>query len=262
MPAEQKLANATNLYMEGIRDGNAREALDKYTGDRYTQHSTGVADGKEGFLAFFVPFLERNPVRDIRVIRFLVDGQYVFVHVHQNLNNGDYYYVTADMFDTDENDRIIEHWDVIQEEVRETVSGRSMVDGPTTIEDLDKTEENRTLITNFMKDVLIGGQFDRAAEFISTEAYAQHSPNVADGLDGLIQYIQTSAEQGIVMKYVNAHKILVQGNFAAVLSHATVKDEDWCFIDIFRMKDGKIVEHWDVQEKILPEEQWNNSGKF
>ena len=44
----QKLANTTGLYLEGIRDGNVREAVEKYTGDRYTQHSTGVADGVEG----------------------------------------------------------------------------------------------------------------------------------------------------------------------------------------------------------------------
>lgn len=262
MSAKQKLANATNLYMDGIRDGNAKEALDKYIGDRYTQHSSGVADGKEGFLEFFIPFLERNPVRDIRVVRSFVDGQYVFIQAHQNLNNGDYFYVTADMFDTDEQDKIVEHWDAIQEEVRKTVSGRSMVDGPTEIEDKDKTEANRSLITTFVNEVLVGGAFELASEFISTEQYHQHNPTVGDGLDGFAQYVQGLAEKGIVMRYVKAHKILVQGNFAAVLSHVTQNDDDWAFIDIFRIKDGKIVEHWDVQEKILPREQWNNSGKF
>ena len=58
------------------------------------------------------------------------------------------------------------------------------------------------------------------------------------------------------------HKILVQGNFVATLSHVQMNEEDWCFIDIFRLKNGKIVEHWDVMEKIGPEETWNNSGKF
>lgn len=45
----QKVANAAALYVEGIRDGRVREAVEAYTGDRYTQHSTGVADGVEGF---------------------------------------------------------------------------------------------------------------------------------------------------------------------------------------------------------------------
>ena len=66
-----KKDNALGLYMEGIRDGNALEALNKYTGRRYTQHSTGVANGKQGFLDFFTPFLERTPKRDIRVIRLI-----------------------------------------------------------------------------------------------------------------------------------------------------------------------------------------------
>ena len=48
-----KLENAKKLYLEGIRDGKVREAVTKYTGDRYTQHSTGVADGAEGFSAGF-----------------------------------------------------------------------------------------------------------------------------------------------------------------------------------------------------------------
>lgn len=43
--------HAAGLYLDGIRDGHLREALDRHVGARYTQHSTGVADGKEGFLA-------------------------------------------------------------------------------------------------------------------------------------------------------------------------------------------------------------------
>ncbi len=85
----QKLTNATSLYMDGIRDGNVRRAVETYTGDRYTQHSTGVADGVEGFVEFFEPFIARNPVRDIRIVRSLVDGNHVFVQAYQDINNGE-----------------------------------------------------------------------------------------------------------------------------------------------------------------------------
>ncbi|MFA0382360.1 nuclear transport factor 2 family protein, partial [Vibrio sp. 10N.222.54.A3] len=84
-----KLANATNLYMEGIRDGHALEAVTKYTGQRYTQHSTGVRNGIDGFVEFFEPFLKRCPVRDIKIIRSIVDGQFVFVQAFQDINNGE-----------------------------------------------------------------------------------------------------------------------------------------------------------------------------
>mgnify|MGYP001797136225 CR=1 FL=1 len=49
--------NALALYLEGIQNGNPREAVAAYTGARYTQHSTVVSDGVEGFIAFFAPFI-------------------------------------------------------------------------------------------------------------------------------------------------------------------------------------------------------------
>lgn len=56
-----KKKNAIGLYMEGIRDGNPRAAIKKFTGKRYTQHSTGVKDGVEGFIEFFEPFIKKTP---------------------------------------------------------------------------------------------------------------------------------------------------------------------------------------------------------
>ena len=84
----QKLENAKALYLEGIRDGKYEEAIHKYSGERYTQHSTGVKDGQEGFIEFFGDFIKRSPVRDIEIVRAWEDGQYVFMQVHQNINNG------------------------------------------------------------------------------------------------------------------------------------------------------------------------------
>ena len=255
-----RLQNAKGLYLEGIRDGNMQQALDKYTGDRYTQHSTGVGDGKEGFMEFFGPFLERNPVRDIQVVRAIEDGQYVFVHVYQSLNNGEAKWVTADLFDTDDEGRLIEHWDVIAAYEEETLSGRTMVDGPTEIEDLDRTDANKSIVEAFFNDVLLGGQFEKVTDYISSEQYDQHNPTVGDGLEGVRKHFQSAVERDA--RYVKVHRIIGQGNFVVAYSHTQVSGDDWAFFDIFRLKDGKIVEHWDVQEKIGPEDTWNNSGKF
>jgi len=257
-----KIENAKNLYLEGIRDGKVREAVTKYTGDRYTQHSTGVADGIEGFVAFFEPFIKRCTDRDIQIVRAFEDGQYVFVHVYQNINNGQAKWVTADIFDTDDNDKIVEHWDVIQAYEEETVSGRTMVDGPAEIEDLDKTDENKVLIRNFFNEVLIGGNIKSINSYISAEQYHQHNPHVGDGLEGFNKHVKAFAGKGIVASYEKLHLLVGQGNFVATLSHAKVGGEDFAFIDLFRIKEGLIVEHWDIQEKILPKDQWGNSGKF
>ena len=258
----QRLDNAKALYLEGIRDGDPVGAVNAYTGDRYTQHSTGVKDGREGFIEFFENFIERNPVRDIEVVRGFEDGQYVFVHAAQSLNNGEFRYVTADIFDTDADGKIIEHWDVIAEMVDETVSGHSQVDGATEITDLDKTDQNKELVRNFITDVLINGEGDKSTDYISTETYVQHNPQVGDGLDGLGVFLGQLAEQGVAMVYEKIHLLVGQGNFVAALSKMNFGGDDMAVIDIFRLADGKIVEHWDVMETILPEEQWGNSGKF
>ena len=164
------MENAKALYLEGIRDGNVHEALEKYTGHRYTQHSTGVADGQDGFAAFFEPFLKRNSIRDVQIIHAFDDGRYVFLHAHQSLNHGEHRWVTMDMFDTDADGRIIEHWDVIAAYSDETPSGYNMV-GETSelidIDDIDKTQHNKSVVLEYVKQVLQGRGLTAIKRFVS-----------------------------------------------------------------------------------------------
>ncbi len=258
----QKLENAKCLYMEGIRDGNAREAVTKYTGDRYTQHSAGVRDGIEGFVEFFEPFLARNPVRDIRVLRAFEDGQYVFVHAFQSLNHGAAKWVTMDMFDTDANDKIIEHWDVISEYVDETVSGHSMISGPSEVSDFESTNSNKALVREFLVEVLQNGKLEKIGDYVSNETYIQHNPTVADGIAGILVFVQTLAKAGNTIRYDEVFKVIGQGDLVVSLSKVSMGKKMMAVFDLFRLSNGRIVEHWDAIEEIAPVEQWANSGKF
>lgn len=257
-----KLENAKSLYLEGIRDGHARAAVEKYTGDRYTQHSTGVADGVEGFVAFFEPFIERNPDRHIELVRGLEDGRYVFVHAYQELNGGEAKWVTMDLFDTDENDRIIEHWDVIAAWSDETVSGHTQIDGPGEIQDLHLTDSNKALVRDFVEVVLKNGDASRITDFVSTETYIQHNPLVGDGLDGLGAFLTELADSGSFMRYEEIVHLVGSGNFVATLSRVNIGGQEMAVFDLFRVQDGLIVEHWDAMEPVPPREEWANSGKF
>lgn len=255
----QKLENAKRLYLEGIRDGNAREAVTKYTGARYTQHSTGVRDGIEGFVAFFEPFIARNPDRDIQIIRGLEDGQYVFLHVYQSLNGGETEWVTTDFFDTDADDKIIEHWDVISPYAATTPSGHTTTDGPTEITDLDKTEANKELVRGLIRDVLIGEAPERIDDYISSETYIQHNRDVPDGLEHF-KPLALAKDRSLVYKRLVL--IVGQGNFVATLCETEWEGEPYAQVDIFRIEGGLVVEHWDNAEPVPPEEEWANSGKF
>jgi predicted SnoaL-like aldol condensation-catalyzing enzyme len=256
----QKLENARNLYLEGIRDGNAREAVTQYTGAWYTQHSTGVKDGVEGFVEFFEPFIARNPKRDIQIVRALEDGPYVFLHVYQSLDDGEAEWVTTDFFETDEDGKIIEHWDVISEYAPQTPSGHTTIDGPTEVVDLEKTEENKQLVRDLIRDVLMkGGNPQNIDTYISDEQYIQHNADVPDGLE---HFRPLALAEDKPLVYEEIVLLIGQGNFVATLCKASWEDQPLAQVDIFRIENGKIVEHWDNAEPVPPEEEWANSGKF
>jgi predicted SnoaL-like aldol condensation-catalyzing enzyme len=115
----RQMENAQKLYLRGIRDGAVDEVLSDYMGATYTQHSTGVKDGKACFAEFFQDFFRRNPKREIEIVRAFEDGPFVFLRVYQNLNDGAAQWVTADIFRADEegrieDGRIAEHWDIAE----------------------------------------------------------------------------------------------------------------------------------------------------
>ena len=231
-----RLENAINLYLEAIRDGNYVEAINKYAGERYTQHSTPVKDGKDGFIEFFADFVQRNPHREIEIVRGFEDGQYDFLHAIQYLNGGELRFVTADIFDTDDNGRLIEHWDMITEWSSDTVSGHTQVDGSTEPTVLDQTDQNKALVERFLTAVLMNGEWDKASDYISTETFVQHNPAIGDGLDGLLAYVESLAERGESIVYEEVHKIVGQGNFVAAMSKLNLASIDTAAIDLFRVE--------------------------
>ena len=254
----KKSENAKNLYLKGIRDGQI-EIVKEYSGARYTQHSTGVKDGTDGFIEFFKGFIKRTTDRDIRIIRIIEDGRYVFVHVYQDIDKGTAKWVTADLFDTDENDKIVEHWDVIAayKEPSETVSGNDIILGNFELKDLDMTEENKALIRSFVVDVFQNGNHDNVEKYISTKKYIQHNPDVPNGIDALKGFLAT---QNFSYDYV--FNVIGQGDHVVSYSKVTYNGTELAVFDIFKIENGKIVEHWDNTEPIPPRNEWANTGKF
>jgi predicted SnoaL-like aldol condensation-catalyzing enzyme len=256
-----KLDNALGLYKEGIRDGHVGEALDKYVGDRYTQHSTGVADGKEGFRKFFEGSLLRrypNPEdRHIEVVRAFEDGSYVFCHAAQTLG-GTTKWVTTDLFDTDAEDRIVEHWDTIAPGGTISPSGHTQTDGATKVTDLERTAANKAKVAEFTVVVLQVGDYGRAGEFISADTYIQHNSLIADGLKAFREL----AEAGKTVSYQKVHRLIGQGNFVVTFSEGNLAGTPMAVFDVYRLADGLIVEHWDNMEPIPPPGEAKNGGKF
>lgn len=249
--------NVTKLYMEGIRGGDARAAVTRYTGHRYTQHSTGVGDGVEGFLTFFEPFVARNPKRDIEIRRIFEDGRWVFCHAYQSLNDGAAKWITTDLFYTDAEGLILEHWDTIAAYQAETLSGEDTAGGTIEVDGSADREVNKNLILEYTKQVLQQRDHDKLDRFVA-ENLVQHSPTIAAGSKGLTDWLE-SEEAGA---YEMLFQLVGEGDFVVTYGKRHARGKDIAVFDIYRLAGGLIVEHWDNAEEIAPRESWGNSGKF
>jgi predicted SnoaL-like aldol condensation-catalyzing enzyme len=243
--------------LKSIETG-AEEPVGFINPNKYIQHNLGIADGLAGFGAL----LQQLPPNSAKVntVRVFQDGDFVFTQTDYNFFGPK---VGFDIFRFEEG-KIVEHWDNLQEKPENlNPGGHTMIDGTTKIMDLDKTEENKALVKNFVDDVLVNGRMEKLAGYFDGDNYIQHNPQIADGLSGLGKALEYMASQGITMKFDKIHKVLGEGNFVLVVSEGSFADKHSSFYDLFRVENGKIAEHWDVIETIIPKSEWkNDNGKF
>lgn len=253
----KSLDNVRDIYLDGIAGGNARDAVQRNTGHRYTQHSTGVADGAEGFLAFFEPFVARNPKRDIEILRIFEDGPWVFCSAHQSLNDGEAEWVTMDMFYTDPDGLILEHWDTIAPYIKDSKSGADMVGGTCDVDPTLDGATSKALVLEYTKQVLQEGKHAKIGDFVA-EDIVQHATSISAGQAGLADWLVSDGAGSYEMLF----KLFGQGDFVVTYGKRHSAGKDIAVFDLYRVASGKIVEHWMNEEEISPREAWGNSGKF
>lgn len=101
------------------------QAVEQYVSDEYIQHNPLVGEGKEAFIAYFTEMAVQYPDKQIAFIRAIAEGDLVALHTHQTWP-GDDHYVTTDFFRFDDNGKIVEHWDAIQQIPETTRNGNPM----------------------------------------------------------------------------------------------------------------------------------------
>lgn len=224
----------------------------------YKQHNLGVPDGVAG-LGAVLKMLPKGSAR-VNTVRVLQDGDFVVTHTDYDFFGPK---IGFDVFRF-ENGKIEEHWDNLQEKPKgANPSGRTMIDGPTEVTDLDKTQENKKRVRGFVEDVLLGGRMERLADYCKGDRYLQHNPQIGDGLTALGGALQALAKQGRAIQYDRVHRVLGEGNFVLVMSEGRFGKNATSYYDLFRVENGFIAEHWDVIETIAPRDQWKNeNGKF
>jgi predicted SnoaL-like aldol condensation-catalyzing enzyme len=243
--------------LKGIETGDP-SSVSVVNQAKYIQHNPQTHEGGEGLAALFKRLSKSNP--RVNIVRIFEDGDYVFAHTEYDFSSSN---IGFEVFKF-EGDQTVEHWDNIQPRLGPNPSGHTMIDGPTEATDLDKTELNRKIVSSFVNEVLINGQFDALKDYIDENQYIEHNPRLSDNLHSLYSELSKCEPNSISkVQYETNHRILAEGNFVLSVNEGSYDDAHSAFYDLFRVSSGKIVEHWDTAEKIPPRIEWkNNNGKF
>jgi predicted SnoaL-like aldol condensation-catalyzing enzyme len=123
------------------------------------------------------------------------------------------------------------------------------------------SEANKAAAIAFYELMFNGCKPREAAELYIGDEYIQHNPHVGDGKEPFIAYFERMAKE-YPGKKVTFKRAIAEGAF--VVLHCLQQwpgDQDYGGMDIFRFKDGKVVEHWDVLQ-VVPKESKNDNSMF
>ena len=127
--------------------------------------------------------------------------------------------------------------------------------------DAQQMEANKKAVVEFYDLAINKKDFEAASKFLGPR-YVQHNPRAADGPEGLKAFLAFLRE-----KFPDYHseikRVFADGDYVIVHVHnvPTPGSRGNAIIDIFRLENGKIVEHWDVRQEI-PEQSTNSNTMF
>lgn len=229
----------------------------KWMHNDYIQHNPLVPTGKEPLLGFYT-----GPVT-AEVHRSFEAGDFVFA---QSTINGfpgpDLSSVLYEVW-LFQDGFAIEHWDNF-ELVEDDGDGTTQTDGGSTpVIDINQTAANKSLLENMAQTLFINGDWTQVRDYFDVDNYIQHS--VGSGTDGT--FLANLENEDNMPFYDEIKFIHVSGNFGIIASQGpdiTGQDPngDYAYYDLFRIENGKIIEHWDTVTLIDFSNAPHNNGKW
>ena len=124
----------------------------------------------------------------------------------------------------------------------------------------DNTAKNRKIVETFVNDVFVNHDLSRLDSYM-TDDYIQHNPDVAQGKQGFVEFFEQTFRALPDFKYT-LMKIAADGDLVMIYcttsgthtggawleKQPTGNKLNFNVVDIFRMQDGMIAEHWDVAD--------------
>ena len=251
--------------LKGVFEEGDTEVVDRYVRPDYIQHNPIAADGAETLKGLAGVMNQQFPDAEYDVERVVAQGDLVLVHSNVVLTPGSRGSAVFDIFRF-QGGRIAEHWDVAQAVPESSANGNDMfstVSRPRTGEPGPAwlTPYSEKLVTKAFDRLLVRKDLSAIDTYWGPE-YHQHNPNIADGVKGvkagLGAYFQQFPDLAVSRK-----RVIAEGDLVAVHSHYVNApgERGQAVIDLFRVRNGKIVEHWDALQDV-PETSANDNTMF
>lgn len=122
------------------------------------------------------------------------------------------------------------------------------------------TTNNKQIVTTAYQRIF--GDLDVSAvdEYVSKN-FIQHNPTTPDGPEGVKQLVQMLVSQGVPKQAVEFKHVIADGDIVIVHSRYEMAGKEWRFIDIYRVENGKLAEHWDAMMQ-MPDTRANGNPLF
>lgn len=124
-----------------------------------------------------------------------------------------------------------------------------------------KEDANKKLVVDFYQQ-FFGDKDVSAADRYLLPSYIQHNPNAATGRDAVKAFFTPFfANPAIPKTKVDIKRVAADGDLVWLHLRSKTTGTDRAIVDIFRVENGKIAEHWDVVQQV-PEKSANENTMF
>ena len=123
-------------------------------------------------------------------------------------------------------------------------------------------DDNKRIVTEFYELAINQRKPADATRKYIELPYLQHNPQVVDGPEGFVQFISKMQAEHPKLK-VKISKVLADDDMVVLHVHLMLEPNEpgMAIAELFRLKNGKIIEHWDVVQPV-PEKSANSNTMF
>ena len=214
----------------------------RYVARDCVQHFPHIGSGVDGLRKYIVGSTSEQ--LQLAVVRIVENGPYVVTQLQAQIT-GEHMFAVYRFA----GELIAEHWAFSSPDAPPNKSGHTQLDGPTQPSHLNQTERNAAFLRRYYETFHLAGDHNRNEEFFTGDVMIRHEPGVRDGLGEFL------GDVAVLMQHrtIDEIKLLVgEGDLVFVAAKGTHEGKLCAYIDLYRIEQEKVVEHWGFPQMIPP----------